>query len=89
MRTPVVLGVATTTGVGVGLALGPFLLGWGLVVASTVAAVVFAHAANGDVERAAALVAEIVAAEPLWRAAFARYEALGFIPSGVVPADDR
>ena len=61
----------------------------GLPEDDVVAAVVFAHAANGDVERAAALVAEIVAAEPLWRAAFARYEALGFIPSGVVPADDR
>ncbi len=42
------LGVATTTGVGVGLALGPFLLGWGLVVASTVAAVVFAIGLRRD-----------------------------------------
>ena len=42
------LGVATTTGVGVGVALGPFLLGWGLGVASTVAAVVFASGLRRD-----------------------------------------
>jgi uncharacterized Ntn-hydrolase superfamily protein len=51
-----------------------------------VAAAIFAHARNGDVERAATLVAEIVAAEPLWRATFERYEALGLLPPGVVPA---
>ena len=48
------------------------------------AAEVFAHARNGDVERAAALVAEIVEAEPLWRAAFERYERLDLLPEGVV-----
>lgn len=48
MKTPLVLGVATTTGVGVGLALGPFLLGWGLVVASAVAAFVFAFGLRRD-----------------------------------------
>ena len=59
----------------------------GLPEDDVTAAVVFAHARNGDVERAAALVAEIVAAEPLWRAAFERYESLGLLPAGVVPAD--
>jgi hypothetical protein len=48
---------------------------------------VFAHAKNGDIERAAALVAEIVAAEPLWRAAFERYETLGLLPEGIVAAN--
>ena len=48
------------------------------------AAAVFAHARSGDVERAAALVEQIVTAEPLWRPAFARYEALGLLPPGVV-----
>ena len=42
---------------------------------------------NGDIERAAALVAEIVAAEPLWRAAFERYETLGLLPEGIVAAN--
>ena len=59
----------------------------GLPDEDVVAAVVFAHARNGDVERAAALVAEIVAAEPLWRAAFERYETLGLLPEGIVPAN--
>jgi uncharacterized Ntn-hydrolase superfamily protein len=59
----------------------------GLPEDDVAAAVVFAHARNGDVERAAALVAEIVAAEPLWRAAFERYETLGLLPEGIVPAD--
>ena len=49
------------------------------------AAAVFAHARNGDVERASALVAEVLAAEPLWRPAFERYEALGLVPPGIVP----
>lgn len=57
----------------------------GLPEEDVTAALVFAHAINGDLERAAALVAEIVAAEPLWRAAFERYEALGLLPAGVVP----
>jgi uncharacterized Ntn-hydrolase superfamily protein len=56
----------------------------GLPEQDVVAAAVFAHARNGDVERAAALVEQIVAAEPLWRPAFARYEALGLLPPGVV-----
>jgi uncharacterized Ntn-hydrolase superfamily protein len=59
----------------------------GLPEEDVTAAVVFAHARNGDVERAAALVAEIVAAEPLWRAAFERYETLGLLPEGIVPAN--
>jgi uncharacterized Ntn-hydrolase superfamily protein len=59
----------------------------GLPDEDVVAATVFAHARNGDVERAAALVAEIVAAEPLWRAAFERYETLGLLPEGIVPAN--
>ena len=54
----------------------------GLPEEDVVAAAVFTHARNGDVERAAALVAEIVAAEPLWHAAFERYESLGLLPEG-------
>ena len=56
----------------------------GLPEADVTAAAVFAHGRNGDVEQAAALVAEIVAAEPLWLPAFERYEALGLLPEGVV-----
>jgi uncharacterized Ntn-hydrolase superfamily protein len=59
----------------------------GLPEEDVVAALVFAHARNGDLERAAALVAEIVSTEPLWQAAFERYERLGLLPAGVVPAD--
>lgn len=59
----------------------------GLPDEDVAAAAVFAHARNGDDERAAALVAEIVAAEPLWRAAFERYETLGLLPEGIVPAN--
>ena len=47
-------------------------------------AAVFVHGRNGDVEQAAALVAEIAEAEPLWLPAFERYEALGLLPEGVV-----
>ena len=61
--------------------------GAGLPDEDVAAAVVFAHAKNGDIERAAALVAEIVAAEPLWRAAFGRYETLGLLPEGIVAAN--
>jgi uncharacterized Ntn-hydrolase superfamily protein len=57
----------------------------GLPEAEIVAAEVFAYARNGDVERAAALVAAILAEEPLWRGAFERYIALGLLPHGVVP----
>jgi uncharacterized Ntn-hydrolase superfamily protein len=56
----------------------------GLSEQDAVAAAIFAHARNGDVERAAALVAEIVAAEPLWLPAFERYTELGLLPRGVV-----
>ena len=56
----------------------------GLPEPDVTAAAVFAHGRNGDVERAAALVAEIVEAEPLWLPAFERYEALGLLPEGVV-----
>lgn len=58
----------------------------GLPEDDVLAAGVFAHARNGDVERAAALVAEIVAVEPLWRASFERYEELELLPEGIVPA---
>ncbi len=56
----------------------------GLPEPDVVAAAVFAHGRNGDVKQAAALVAEIVAEEPLWLPAFERYEALGLLPEGVV-----
>jgi uncharacterized Ntn-hydrolase superfamily protein len=59
----------------------------GLPERDVTAAVVFAHARNGDMERAAALIAEIVAAEPLWLPAFERYERLGLLPAGVVASD--
>ena len=49
----------------------------------------FAYARNGDLERVRSLMAEAMAAEPLWRAAFERYEKLGLIPEGVVPTDGR
>jgi uncharacterized Ntn-hydrolase superfamily protein len=49
----------------------------------------FTYARNGDLERVRSLMAEAMAAEPLWRAAFERYEKLGLIPEGVVPADRR
>ena len=48
----------------------------------------FAYARHGDLERVRSLMAEAMAAEPLWRAAFERYEKLGLIPEGVMP-DDR
>jgi uncharacterized Ntn-hydrolase superfamily protein len=47
-------------------------------------AAVLAHAARGELDRAAALIAGIVAAEPLALATFERYEKLGFIPAGIV-----
>jgi uncharacterized Ntn-hydrolase superfamily protein len=61
----------------------------GLPEHDVTAAAVFAHARNGDFDRAAALVAEIVEAEPLWRPAFERYERLDLLPEGVVPPDRR
>lgn len=56
----------------------------GLPAHDVVAAAVFAHARNGDLERAAGLVAKLVEAEPLWRAAFEVYEHLELLPAGVV-----
>ena len=56
----------------------------GLPERDVTAAVVFAHGRNGDVEQAAAFVADIVAAQPLWLPAFERYEARGLLPEGVV-----
>ena len=49
----------------------------------------FAYARNGDLERVRSLMTEALAAEPLWRAAFERYEKLGLIPEGLVPTDGR
>ena len=57
----------------------------GLAEHDAVLAAVFAHARNGHLEPAAALAAAQVAAEPLWRAAYERYERLGLLPPGVVP----
>ena len=50
---------------------------------------VIAHAKNGDLVRAAARVAEIVAEEPLWLPAFERYELVGLLPAGVAPSRGR
>ena len=61
----------------------------GLPEDDVTAAEVVAHAKNGDLERAATLVARIVADEPLWLPAFERYEALGLLPAGVVPSIGR
>ena len=47
-------------------------------------AALLAHARRGDADRAVALIAELVAAEPLSLAAFDRYEALGLIPAGLL-----
>jgi uncharacterized Ntn-hydrolase superfamily protein len=41
-----------------------------------------AAAANGDVERATAMLRSLVDADPRWREAFDRYERLGYLPSG-------
>jgi uncharacterized Ntn-hydrolase superfamily protein len=49
-----------------------------------VTAAVFAHARRGELDCAAALIAELVAAEPLSLQAFERYETLGLIPPGVL-----
>ena len=58
----------------------------GLAEHDVALAAVFAHARSGDLERAAALVAGAVEAEPLWLPAFRLYETLGLLPPGVVPA---
>jgi hypothetical protein len=50
--------------------------------ATTTAA--FAYARGGELDRAAALLARLVAAEPLSLATFKRYERLGVLPPGVV-----
>ena len=61
----------------------------GLPEDDVTAAEAVAHAKNGDLEQAAALVARVVADEPLWLPAFERYEALGLLPAGVVPGSGR
>jgi uncharacterized Ntn-hydrolase superfamily protein len=47
-------------------------------------AALFAHARRGDADAAAALIRELVDAEPLSLAAFERYEALGLLPPGLL-----
>jgi uncharacterized Ntn-hydrolase superfamily protein len=47
-------------------------------------AAVFAHARRGDVEEAAAVIGQLVDAEPMSLAAFERYEGLGLVPPGVL-----
>ncbi|HET9287723.1 MAG TPA: DUF1028 domain-containing protein [Gaiella sp.] len=56
----------------------------GLREDEAVTAAVFAHARRGELDRAAALIAELVAAQPLSLQAFERYETLGLIPTGVL-----
>jgi uncharacterized Ntn-hydrolase superfamily protein len=47
-------------------------------------AAIMAHAKRGELDRAAALIAGLVAAEPLSRATFERYEKLGHLPAGAL-----
>jgi uncharacterized Ntn-hydrolase superfamily protein len=47
-------------------------------------AAIMAHAERGELERAAALIAGLVVAEPLSRATFERYVKLGHLPAGVL-----
>ncbi|HEX6723615.1 MAG TPA: DUF1028 domain-containing protein [Gaiella sp.] len=47
-------------------------------------AALFAHARRGETDEAVALIGELVDAEPLSRAAFERYEALGLIQPGLL-----
>jgi uncharacterized Ntn-hydrolase superfamily protein len=50
---------------------------------ATVAAL-FAHARRGEIDKAVALIGELVDAEPLSMAAFERYETLGLMPPGLL-----
>lgn len=45
---PLTLALGATTGAGIGLAIGPFLLGWGLVAALGVACALFAFGLSRD-----------------------------------------
>lgn len=56
----------------------------GLREDEAITAAVFAHAQRGELDEAAALVAGLVVAEPLALQAFETYEALAFLPRGVV-----
>ena len=56
----------------------------GLRTDEAATAALLAHARRGEADRAAALIAELVAAEPLSLAAFERYEALGLMPPGLL-----
>ena len=47
-------------------------------------AALLAHARRGDTDEAVALIADLVAAEPMSLAAFERYEALDLIPPGLL-----
>jgi uncharacterized Ntn-hydrolase superfamily protein len=47
-------------------------------------AAIVVHARRGELDRAAALITELVAAQPLARATFERYEQRGILPAGVV-----
>ena len=47
-------------------------------------AAVMAHARRGELDRAVALIADLVDAEPMSLAAFERYEALGLLPAGLL-----
>jgi uncharacterized Ntn-hydrolase superfamily protein len=61
----------------------------GLREDEVITAAAFAHARRGEVDRAAELLAELVATEPLALHAFERYERLGLLPPGVVELIDR
>ena len=56
----------------------------GLRTDEAATAALLAHARRGEADRAAALIAELVATEPLSLAAFERYEALGLMPPGLL-----
>ena len=56
----------------------------GLRTDEAATAALFAHARRGETDRAAALIGELVDAEPMSLAAFERYEALGLLPPGLL-----
>lgn len=56
----------------------------GLPEDEAIVAAAFAHARRGEPDRAAGLLAGLVRTQPLSRAAFERYEALGLLPPGTV-----